>query len=324
MNSDIDETLRTLEIFLNQESQKKRSPSESTKAPEINEKEAAASMLLLVVRFLFRQPSSEIKKLCLQKKRSEILASCVAKNLDFASVEKLALSQMTEDEKNFYRDFNANSPASFQPTTVTPTQPDVTAMPVTSAFYPTFFLALFLGVFGAHRFYTGKTKSGIVQLLTCGGLGVWCFIDIVTILLGKFKNKNGMAISNVNPKLTWSIFVICLIIGIASNGGHTAGDLSSGSGSASGSQFDPDPTGTWTAGDKNSVYSRLTVGSSGTFSFETVDFTGDVKGGYSGTWEMNGKSIHFEWGGGGADSGSCSGRKTGQNRLVFGSTTFSR
>jgi len=84
----------------------------------------------------------------------------------------------------------------------------------------------------------------------------------------------------------------------------------------------PNPTGTWTAGDRNSVYNRLVVRSAGSFSFETVDFTGDVKGGYSGTWRMNGKSIRFEWGRGGADSGSCSGRKTGRNSLIFGATTF--
>lgn len=89
-------------------------------------------------------------------------------------------------------------------------------------------------------------------------------------------------------------------------------------------QVDPDPTGSWTSGDRNSVYSRLTVRASGTFSFETVDFTGDVKGGYSGTWRMDGKSVRFEWGSGGADSGSCSGRKSGRDTLVFGSTTFSR
>jgi hypothetical protein len=83
-----------------------------------------------------------------------------------------------------------------------------------------------------------------------------------------------------------------------------------------------DPVGTWTSGDKDSVFSRLTVLSSGTFRFETVDFTGDVKDGYSGRWQMKGKSIQFEWGGGGADSGSCSGRRTGERTLVFGSTTF--
>jgi hypothetical protein len=84
---------------------------------------------------------------------------------------------------------------------------------------------------------------------------------------------------------------------------------------------DLDPTGTWTTGDRNLV---LAESSSGFFRLEPVHFTGDVKGGYSGRWQMNGNSIRFEWGGGGADSGSCSGRKTGRNSLVFGSTTFSR
>lgn len=93
---------------------------------------------------------------------------------------------------------------------------------------------------------------------------------------------------------------------------------------ATDNNVDTDPSGTWTSGDKNSVYSRLVVRSSGTFSFQTVDFTGDVKGGYSGTWKMNGKSVRFEWGSGGADSGSCSGRKTGTGSLVFGATTFTR
>jgi hypothetical protein len=149
-------------------------------------------------------------------------------------------------------------------------------------------------------------------------------VDLFFILTGKFKDKNGLLIPNTSPKVSWAVAIVVLLIGIGSNGSHSGGGLSTESGSASSSQLDPDPTGTWTAGDKNSVYNRLTVSSLGTFDFETVDFTGDVKGGYSGSWEMNGTSIRFKWGSGGADSGSCSGRKTGRNRLVFGSTTFSR
>jgi hypothetical protein len=84
---------------------------------------------------------------------------------------------------------------------------------------------------------------------------------------------------------------------------------------------DPDPAGTWTTGDRNLV---LAMSSSGRFRLEPVHFTDDLKGGYSGRCQMNGNSIRFEWGSGGADSGSCSGRKMGRNGLVFGSTTFSR
>jgi len=84
------------------------------------------------------------------------------------------------------------------------------AAPVRSNFYPSFFLCLLLGGFGAHRFYTGKIKSGLLQLVALGGCGIWVLVDLVTILLGKFKDKSGVAIPNVNPKVTWPIVVIAL------------------------------------------------------------------------------------------------------------------
>ena len=38
-------------------------------------------------------------------------------------------------------------------------------------------LAVFLGVFGAHRFYVGKVNSGILMACTLGGLGIWYLYD---------------------------------------------------------------------------------------------------------------------------------------------------
>tara|TARA_B100000242_G_C43044406_1_gene487363 strand:+ start:1011 stop:1733 length:723 start_codon:yes stop_codon:yes gene_type:complete len=52
----------------------------------------------------------------------------------------------------------------------------------------------FLGVFGAHRFYTGKKDSGIIMLFTAGGLYIWWLIDLITILSGNFKNSKGQLI----------------------------------------------------------------------------------------------------------------------------------
>ena len=52
-------------------------------------------------------------------------------------------------------------------------------------------LCFFLGVFGVHRFYVGKIGTGLIQLLTAGGFGVWWIIDFVVILLGGFTDKDG-------------------------------------------------------------------------------------------------------------------------------------
>jgi TM2 domain-containing membrane protein YozV len=55
----------------------------------------------------------------------------------------------------------------------------------------TLLLAIFLGGFGVHRFYTGHTGIGIAQLLTLGGCGIWSLIDIIMIATGSFKDAKG-------------------------------------------------------------------------------------------------------------------------------------
>lgn len=55
-------------------------------------------------------------------------------------------------------------------------------------------LCAVLGVFGAHRFYSGKVGTGLLQLLTFGGLGVWWLYDLVLITAGGFRDVDGRRI----------------------------------------------------------------------------------------------------------------------------------
>ena len=55
----------------------------------------------------------------------------------------------------------------------------------------TLLLCFFLGGFGIHRFYVGKTGTGILMLLTLGGLGIWWVIDMIIVIVGSFKDKDG-------------------------------------------------------------------------------------------------------------------------------------
>lgn len=56
-------------------------------------------------------------------------------------------------------------------------------------------LCFFFGCLGIHRFYVAKIGTGVLMILTLGGLGVWALIDFVIILCGKFKDKQGQVLA---------------------------------------------------------------------------------------------------------------------------------
>ena len=55
----------------------------------------------------------------------------------------------------------------------------------------TFLPYLLIGYFGVHRFYVGKIGTGILMLVTFGGFGVWYVYDLILILFGSFRDKEG-------------------------------------------------------------------------------------------------------------------------------------
>ena len=60
---------------------------------------------------------------------------------------------------------------------------------------PAGLLCFFFGVFGVHRFYVGKTGTGLLQLFTLGGLGIWAMIDLIMIITGNFTDGDGNKIT---------------------------------------------------------------------------------------------------------------------------------
>ncbi len=69
------------------------------------------------------------------------------------------------------------------------------SMPSEKRALPAFLLCFFLGCFGAHRFYAGKIGTGVLQLCTLGGLGLWMMADLILIATGQFRDDAGHKIT---------------------------------------------------------------------------------------------------------------------------------
>ena len=60
-------------------------------------------------------------------------------------------------------------------------------------------LCYFVGMLGVHRFYVGKVGTGLFQLFTLGGLGIWAFVDFILIAVGVFTDSDGRKVVLWDP-----------------------------------------------------------------------------------------------------------------------------
>ena len=61
-------------------------------------------------------------------------------------------------------------------------------------------LAAILGPFGGHRFYVGKTGTGVLMALTIGGVGLWYLYDLILVASGSFRDVEGRLVRRWDPE----------------------------------------------------------------------------------------------------------------------------
>ena len=83
-------------------------------------------------------------------------------------------------------------PPPHQPFNALPNDPTVSDKDWTT----TLLLCIFLGYLGIHRFYTGNTLYGVLQLITIGGCGIWTIIDLIILVTGSYKDGEGKFVKN--------------------------------------------------------------------------------------------------------------------------------
>ena len=62
------------------------------------------------------------------------------------------------------------------------------------------------GLGGMHRIYAGRHISGVIMLLTLGGLGGWTFYDLLLMITDKFVDSEGRVLEK-NNTIDWVVLV---------------------------------------------------------------------------------------------------------------------
>ncbi|QDW29001.1 NINE protein [Arthrobacter sp. KBS0702] len=92
------------------------------------------------------------------------------------------------------------------------------------SFLVTWLLSLLLGVLGVDRFYLGKVGTGILKLVTIGGLGIWALIDLILVLANKTRDKQGLPLEGYDKhkKIALIVTAVFILLSIVVNSARAA------------------------------------------------------------------------------------------------------
>ncbi len=85
------------------------------------------------------------------------------------------------------------------------------AQPAPKSFLATWLLSLFLGTLGIDRFYLGKIGTGVLKLITGGGLGLWSLIDLILVLTNSQRDKSGRPLEGYEQNKTVALIVTLVV-----------------------------------------------------------------------------------------------------------------
>src|SRR5699024_1283495 len=88
------------------------------------------------------------------------------------------------------------------------------------SFLATWLLSWLLGGLGADRFYLGKIGTGILKLITLGGLGLWSLIALIITLVGAQKDKHGLPLQGYDQHqlIAWIVTGTFFLLGLTLGG----------------------------------------------------------------------------------------------------------
>lgn len=80
-----------------------------------------------------------------------------------------------------------------------------------------FFLSFMWGTFGVDRFYLGKWGTGILKLVTFGGFGLWVIVDLILIMGGYMRDKQGremLQFAEYRKFSYWTVLLFAIVLGV--------------------------------------------------------------------------------------------------------------